>query len=119
MRGIPTFSGLLLAGALSACASWVPAHSAREVEGRSVKVVVAGKEVAIDEAVTCDDEGFVLAAQSSDCDRPERTFDARRYKVLAREDNPKATTAGYVVACVLAAIFVPAGVVAGAMLGVH
>ena len=111
---------LVLACALSACATWVPAHSAREVEGQRVKVEVAGKEVDIDASVTCDDEGFVLAADESDCrDHPEKTFDARRYKVIAQQENPKTRSVGYVVACVLAAIFVPAGIVGGALLGVH
>ncbi len=110
---------VVLGAALSACGTWVPAHSAREVEGRKVKVQAHGKEVVIDEAITCDDEGYVVAAQMSDCDDPNRAFDTRVYPIVARAENAKADQVGYVVAAVLAAIFVPAGIIGSAVLGIH
>ena len=108
----------LMVCALPACASWVPVHSAREAEGRRVKIEIAGHETVIDQAITCDDEGFILAETETDCrENPERTFDTRRVKVIAQQENTKSNSVGYVVACVLAAIFVPAGIVGSVILG--
>ncbi len=103
--------------ALAGCSEWAPIRSARDLEGQQVKIEAHGKEaVVIEQVVTCDDEGYVIANQVSDCrENPAATFDTRRDKVLVHDGSAKSNV-GYIVACVLAAVFVPAGIVGTAIL---
>lgn len=109
---------MVVAIALAGCSDWAPIHNARDFEGQRVKVEAAGhEEIVIDEVVTCDDDGFVIASQASDC-HEKRTFDTRRDKVLAIDKDTKSSV-GLVVAGVLASIFIPAAIVGSAILSAH
>jgi hypothetical protein len=107
----------VIASLLVGCSEWSPLRSARDVEGQRVRVQAAGKEeVVIEEVVTCDDKGFIIASQVSDCrENPERTFDTRRDKVSVHDKDTKSSI-GIAVACILACIFVPAGIVGTAII---
>jgi hypothetical protein len=107
---------VIVASALAGCSDWAPVHTARDIEGQRVKVQAAGKDSVIEEVVVCDEDGFIIANEVADCHgTPERTFDTRRDKVLVHQKDTKASV-GLVVVGILAAIFVPAGIVGGAIL---
>lgn len=100
---------------LVGCSDWKPIHSAHDVEGQRVKIEAKGKEdVVIDEVVTCDDAGFIIASQVSDC-RDDHTFDTRRDKVQVFDKDTKSSV-GLIVVGVLTSIFVPAAIVGSAIL---
>jgi len=110
---------VVIAGALTGCSDWTPVRNARDVEGQSVKVESRGKEVAIDAVVLCDDAGFIIASQVSDCrDSPQLTFDTRRDKVLVVNKDTKSSV-GVLVAGILTAIVVPIAIVGSAILSSH
>ncbi len=99
------------------CAEWTPIRSAHDVEGQRVKVESAGKQIEIDAVVTCDDKGFIIANVLSDCG-DHHTFDTRRDKVRVHDGEAKSNV-GIVVTAILAAIFIPAGIVGTAILTAH
>lgn len=107
---------LLGASALGGCTEWVPLRNAHDRDGERVRVVSGKKQIMIAELVTCDDDGFVIAKQTSDCggDAPI-TFDTRKDKISIFEKDTTSSV-GIVVATVLASIFVPAGIVGSVLL---
>ncbi len=108
---------LLAVSVLAAgCSDWTPVKTARDIEGQRVRVQTGGKEIVIEEVALCDDDGFVVARDRSECHGDtEQTYDTRRDKVLVVDKDMKATV-GIVVAGVLTAIFVPVAVVGSAIL---
>ena len=114
------WTALVVAASLTtACSDWTPIRNAHDYAGQAVKVEAAGKEIHIDEVVTCDESGFVIADQESDCSAdPPRTFDTRRDHVLIHDKDTRGTV-GVVVAGVLTAILVPVAIVGSKMLTGH
>lgn len=113
------WAGLGVALSLTtACSDWTRIRSAHDYAGQAVKVELPDKDVHIDEVVTCDASGFVIAEETSDCSAPSRTFDTRRERVLIHDKDTRGTV-GMVVAGVLTAILVPAAIVGGKILMGH
>lgn len=111
---------LALAAALAtACSDWTPIHNANDYVGQGVRVESAGKEIHIDEVVTCDSSGLVIASDESECHGdPPHTYDLRRDKVLIHDKDTKGTV-GVVITGVLTAIVVPVAVVGTKILTGH
>lgn len=109
-----------LAIALAGCSEWTPIRNARDVDGQRVRVEIPGRpDVDIDALVLCDDKGFVIASTDSECRGDSKvTYDTRREKILVHDGETKSNV-GIVVTAVLAAIFVPIGIVGTAILTSH
>jgi len=102
------------------CSDWKQIKNAHDYVGYGVNVERAGSEpVHIDEVVTCDSAGFVIAAEQGDCEAdPPRTFDTRRDHVLIHEKDTRETV-GVVIVGVLTSMVVAAATVAGTVLSGH
>jgi hypothetical protein len=107
---------VVIACTVAGCADWTPIRNARDVEGQRVKVETAGKEVVIEEVVTCDAAGFIISSDVADC-RGDRklTYDTRRDKVLVHEKD-SLSSLQIALASAFAAIFVPVAIVGSALL---
>jgi hypothetical protein len=92
-------------------------HVITVAAGQRVKVTSAGQELVIDEVVTCDKAGFIVAKQAVDCrEGPPLTFDTRRDKVSVFDNSAK-TNVGLVVVGIVAAVLLPVAIVGSVYLG--
>jgi len=115
------FGALAVGATLTAgCSDWKPIRNANDYAGYGANVERAGKEtVHLDELVTCDASGFVIAAEQGDCEAdPPRTFDTRRDRVLVHEKDTRETV-GVIIVGVLTSMAVAAATVAGTVLSGH
>jgi hypothetical protein len=108
----------VVALASAACSDWTPIRNAHDYAGQAVRVETAGKDIHIDEVVTCDDTGFVIASDESDCTGDRPRYDTRRDKVLIHDKDTRGTV-GMVVAGVLGAVLIPTAIVGGKILTGH
>jgi hypothetical protein len=107
---------VVIACTVVGCSDWKPIRNARDVAGQHVRVEAGGKEVDIEEVVTCDAAGFIISNDVADCrDNPQLTYDTRRDKVLVH-DKDSLSSVQIALAGAFAAIFVPVAIVGSALL---